>query len=91
MTVVLAVVPTLHTLLGRGTLLETNKTLSRSTLTVQDMTVDEAIQPILPSIDTPRCELAPISRHCYRVANEEKREVLPPWGQALRSHGALLQ
>ncbi len=52
--------------------MEINRTLSRSALTVQDMTVDSAIQPILPPIDTPRCELAPISRHCY--ASSQRRE-----------------
>ena len=88
---VLAVVPTLHTLLGRGTLLETNKTLSRPALTVQDMTVDEAIKPILPPVATPRCDLRPSPGTATDVANEEKREVLLHWGAAtLPSYGALL-
>ena len=39
--------------------METNRTLSRPTLTVQDMTVDSALKPTLPLVDTPRCDLRP--------------------------------
>src|SRR5260370_8973563 len=39
--------------------METDRTLSRPTLTVQDMTVDSAQKPILPSVDTSRCGLRP--------------------------------
>jgi len=39
--------------------MQTNRTLSRPTLTVQDMTVDEAMKPILPLVATPRCDLRP--------------------------------
>src|SRR5260370_39541342 len=39
--------------------MQTNRTLSRSTLTVQDVTVASAEKPSLPSIDTPRCDLRP--------------------------------
>ncbi len=39
--------------------METERTLSRPTLTVQDMTVDSAKPPILPSVATPRCDLRP--------------------------------
>lgn len=60
--------------------METNKTLSRSTLTVQDVTVDEAMKPILPSIDTPRCDLRPSPGTTTEVANEEKRKVFLHWG-----------
>jgi hypothetical protein len=88
---VLAVVPPLHTLFGKGTLVETNKTLSRPTLTVQDMTVDEAIQPILPLVDTPRCDLRPSPGTATEVANEEKREVLPPWGRCLAVSRSLVE
>ena len=77
------IVPTLHTLFGKGTLLEINRTSSRSTLTVQDMTVDKAIQPILPSIATPRCELAPISRHCYARSQRREERGSPAMGTSL--------
>jgi hypothetical protein len=39
--------------------MQTNRTLSRRALTVQDMTVDSAKQPILPPVATPRCDLRP--------------------------------
>ena len=39
--------------------MQTNRTVSRSTLTVQDVTVANAEKPSLPSIDTPRCDLCP--------------------------------
>ncbi len=39
--------------------MQTKRTLSRSTLTVQDMTVASALQPSLPSMNTPRCDLRP--------------------------------
>jgi hypothetical protein len=39
--------------------MQTERTLSRSTLTVQDVTVTSAIKPRLPSIATPRCDLRP--------------------------------
>ena len=39
--------------------METNRTLSRPTLTVQDMTVDSALKPTLPLVDIPRCDLRP--------------------------------
>ena len=55
--------------------METHRTLSRRALTVQDMTVDSAIKPILPPIDTPRCDLRPTPGTATEVANEEKREV----------------
>ena len=87
---VLAVVPTLRTLFGRGILLETNKTLSRSTLTVQDMAVDEALSPSFRRLILLVASLRPSPGTATRVANEEKSEVLLPWGRALRSHGALL-
>ncbi len=63
--------------------MQTDRTLSRSTLTVQDMTVNEAMKPILPSIDTPRCDLRPSPGTATRVANEEKREVFLPWDVTL--------
>ncbi len=56
--------------------METNRTLSRPTPTVQDMTVDSAQKPILPSVDTPRYDLRPSPGTTTEVANEEKREVL---------------
>jgi hypothetical protein len=37
--------------------------------------VESAIEPPLPSIDTPRCDLRP-SPGIASAANEEKREVL---------------
>jgi len=49
----------LFTLFRKGTSMETDRTLSRPTLTVQDMTVDSAQKPILPSVDTSRCGLRP--------------------------------
>ncbi len=63
--------------------MKTNRTLSRRALTVQDVTVDSAIQPILPPVATPRCDLCPSPGTATEVANEEKREVLLPWGRCL--------
>ncbi len=45
--------------------------------------MDEAIQPILPPVDTPRCDLRPSPGTATRVANEEKREVFLPWDVTL--------
>jgi hypothetical protein len=39
--------------------METDRTLSRPTQTVQDMTVDSAKKPILPSVTTLHCGLRP--------------------------------
>jgi len=39
--------------------MQTERTLSRPTLTVQDVTVTSAIKPGLPSVDTPHCDLRP--------------------------------
>ncbi len=79
------VLPSFHlfTLFKRGTLMETNRTLSRRALTVQDMTVASALQPSLPPVATLRCDLRPSPGTATRVANEEKREVLLPWGRCL--------
>ena len=64
--------------------MQTDRTLSRSTLTVQDMTVNEAMKPILPSIDTLRCDLRPSPGTATKaIANEEKRKVLLPWDVTL--------
>jgi len=57
--------------------LETNRTLSRSTLTVQDMTVDSAIKPILPSIDTPRCDLRPTPGTALQPTKRRERFSCP--------------
>ena len=39
--------------------METDRTLSRPALTVQDMTVASAYKPSLPPVDTPHCDLRP--------------------------------
>src|SRR5260370_40014323 len=39
--------------------MQTERTLSRPTLTVQDVTVTNARKPSLPSVATPRCDLRP--------------------------------
>src|SRR5260221_831238 len=70
----------LFTLFRKGTSMETERTLSRPTLTVQDMTVDEAVKPILPLVDTPRCELAPISRHRYLRSQRREEKGFPALG-----------
>ncbi len=81
----------LFALLQGGTSLETERTLSRPTLTVQDMTVDSAGKPILPSVDTLHCDLRPSPGTAADAANEEKREVLPPWGRCLAVSRSLVR
>jgi len=49
----------LFTPVRKGTSLKTDRTLSRRARTVQDMTVDSAKQPILPPVNTLRCDLRP--------------------------------
>ena len=56
--------------------MEINRTLSRPTLTVQNMTVDEALRPVLPLVATPRCDLRPSPGTATLVANEEKKASL---------------
>src|SRR5713226_6186166 len=80
---VLAVVPPLHTLLGRGTLVETNKTLSRPALTVQDVTVDSVRHKTYPSAGCySSLRLAPISRHCCVCSQRREERGSPALGLA---------
>jgi len=53
--------------------METERTLSRSTLTVQDMTVASAYKPGLPSIDTPRCDLCPTPSTAFQPTKRRER------------------
>ncbi len=55
------VLPSFHlfTLVRKGISMETERILCRPTLTVQDVTVDSARKPTLPSVTTPRCDLRP--------------------------------
>ncbi len=80
---VLAVVPPLRTLFGKGTLVETNKTYepTSSNGTGHDRGCSYTAHPSAGSYSSLR--LAPISGRCYlAIANEEKREVLLPWGRS---------
>jgi hypothetical protein len=69
------VLPSLHlsTLIRKGVLMQTNRTLSRSTLTVQDMTVWSAVKPTLPSIATPRCDLRPTPGAAWQPTKRRER------------------
>jgi len=72
--------------------METNRTLSRSTLTVQDMTVDSATEPILPSIDTPRCDLRPTPGTPAVQSTKRRERFSCTFGQVLLTpYGALLE
>ena len=70
--------------------MQTKRTLSRPTLTVQDMTVTSAIKPSLPLVDTPRCDLRPTPGTALQPTKRSERFSCPGV-KALRSHGALLE
>jgi len=70
--------------------MQTKRTLSRSTLTVQDVTVTSARKPRLPSIATPRCDLRPTPGTALQPTKRRKR-FSRPGACALRSYGALLE
>ena len=70
--------------------MQTTRTLSRPTLTVQDMTVTSAIKPSLPLVDTPRCDLHPTPGTALQPTKRRERFSCPGV-KALRSHGALLE
>ena len=63
--------------------MQTNRTLSRSTLTVQDMTVVEAMKPNLPSIATPRCGLRPSPGTATRGSQRREERGFPALGTSL--------
>ena len=70
--------------------MQTNRTLSRPTLTVQDVTVDEARSPILPLVDTPRCDLRP-SPSTALLPTKRRERFSCTGAEALPSYGALLE
>ena len=53
--------------------MQTDRTLSRPALTVQDMTVASAYKPILPPVDTPRCDLRPTPGTALQPTKRRKR------------------
>jgi len=70
--------------------MQTERTLSRSTLTVQDMTVDSTKWPTLPSITTPRCDLRPYPGTALQPTKRRERFSCT-FGQVLLTpYGALL-
>jgi hypothetical protein len=73
------VLPSLHlsTLVRKGVSMQTKRTLSRSTLTVQDMTVASALQPSLPSMNTPRCDLRPTPGTALQPTKRRERFSCP--------------
>ncbi len=87
---VLAVVPPLHTLLGRGTLVETNKTYEPTNSSAENILASE--QNARLSVRCYSCfRLTPISGRCPCGAKQEKREVLLPWGQCLTGSRSLVK
>ncbi len=71
--------------------MQTKRTLSRPTLTVQNMTVCSTEKPTLPSVDTPRCDLRPSPSTAATQPTRRRERFSCTFGQALlTSYGALL-
>ncbi len=72
--------------------MQTKRTLSRRTLTVQDMTVASAYKPSLPFVTTPRCDLCPSPSTAALQPTKRRERFSCTFGQTLlTSYGALLQ
>ncbi len=70
--------------------MKTDRTLSRPTLTVQNMTVDSALKPTLPLVDTPRCDSRPTPGTALQPTKRRERFSCT-FGQVLLTpDGALL-